>query len=141
MGNASKGESRLRLSEERGRALLTILLTNRQDLVVRDEPLDIGLDYMVAIDDPAKRGVRRFGIGMKATEQPTTKVRVKDWVKEIRRHGPFPFPVILAVVEIRQADLMYSWVTAPTKRGSGVKLTDAEPELAALTDATLQVIV
>jgi hypothetical protein len=136
-----------RLAEERGRALLTILLTNRRDLAIQDFTNDdVGIDYMVTIHDPQRQGLRQFGIELKASLDAARIADVKSQARveleRIRRHGPFPFPVVLALVAIEKSQMWFAWATQPVADDGEYRLIfPGKVEIAPFDDRSLDAIV
>jgi hypothetical protein len=140
--------TRERLADERGRALLTILLTNRNDVALVDvsKSPDFGLDFVVAIGNENEEGVRQFGIQLKASAgsnggKECDRV-VLQAIKQGRNRGPFPFPVVLVYVLAETSQMWFAWITKPTNANGQTKLALTENgELQPLNDDTLEGII
>jgi hypothetical protein len=50
--------------QKRAKALATILLTDRDDLLIEEVSNEIGLDYIVRFRTTGKEGLREFGVSV-----------------------------------------------------------------------------
>src|ERR1700731_3103781 len=85
---------------ERTRALAMIHLTRRKDLVVRNAPPDIGLEFIVSITkDPGEPSLRQFGVVLRGVKSAVTEAHLdkvlRPTLQSFLRTGPFPYPVCL----------------------------------------------
>src|SRR3712207_920324 len=82
---------------ERARALAFVLLTRRDDLVVKETREENGLDYTVSIKTAGDVGQRPFGVYLAAGVTPVALDSARDQLKpavgRVRSLGPFHFPV------------------------------------------------
>jgi hypothetical protein len=114
---SQKTAQQARLIGERVRALATILLTRRSDMSVRELTEDIGLDLVATILQEDKPGLRQFGVELRGVwskvtaEQANTNLR--PTMRQMLRHGPFPFPVALFFYTMENGEGWYTWTNEP----------------------------
>jgi hypothetical protein len=119
--------------EERARALALVLLTRREDLVVKETGEENGLDFTVYIKTEDNLGNRPFGIHLAATMTPVTLDTANDQLKpvleKVQSVGPFLFPVCVFYFTVKDDQGYYTWAYEPTVTAEG------EPKLAAHSTA------
>jgi hypothetical protein len=120
----SKAEQRRQvLVDKRARALATMLLTRREDLLVEEVGDDIGLDYIVRFPTAGKPGVREFGIALRGAREAATAGDaaqvLRPVLRQLERYGPFARPVCLFLFAMDHDRAWYTWVAEPYASGDG----------------------
>jgi len=112
---------------ERARALATVLLTRRSELVVRDTKEENGLDFTVHIRTQDEPGKRPFGVLLRATMTPVTTDAANKLLKpsmaSIQAIGPFNFPVCVFYFTVKDDQGYYTWAVEP------IITNDCQPKL------------
>jgi hypothetical protein len=107
---------------ERSRALATLLLTRRSDVVVQDVSEDIGVDLVARLAS-GKAGLRQFGIELRYVLEPVTADHANKVIRPTLRshhaYGPFPFPVVIFFFTMRDNGGWYTWVADPVVQADG----------------------
>jgi hypothetical protein len=132
--------------EKRARALATILLTRRNDLLIEEVQDDIGQDYIVRFHTKGKDGLREFGVGLKGTLTAATKDDadgvLRPVMQEKKRYGPFLRPVCLFLFAMENDAGWYTWVEEPMEKAGKVLLRScAEPDCHQLDKRALKEII
>src|SRR5437762_3307940 len=108
---------------ERARALAMVLLTRRDDLVVKETREENGLDYTVYLKAESNEGTRPFGVCLSASMIPVTLDRVnqqlKPVMKKVRSIGPFHFPVCVFHFNVKDGQGYYAWAYEPVISAEG----------------------
>jgi hypothetical protein len=121
---------------ERARALAVVLLTRRDDLVVKDTKEENSLDYTVDIKTGDGAGNRPFGVYVAGTMSPTTldgaTKQLQPVVRQVQSLGPFHFPVCVFFFTVKDDQAHYAWAYEPVIAGKG------EPRLTAHAAAPCQ---
>jgi hypothetical protein len=117
---------------ERARALATIYLTGKPDLIVSEETTDIGVDYWVTLNAEGKDGQRRFGVEVrgvwsKVTAEHANKV-LYPTMQGLLRYTPYAFPVVLFFFTMENSEGWYTWVAEPVVSSDGEIKLDEHPE-------------
>jgi hypothetical protein len=112
-----------RFIAERVRALAVVYLTRREDLIVREEPADVGIDLLVTLNLEEKEGLRQFGVEVRgdwsaATASQANQV-LRPVMQGIMRYGPFPFPVALFFFTMENNEGWYAWAAEPVVSEDG----------------------
>lgn len=111
-----------RLMRERARALATLLLTRRPDVLVQDMTDDIGVDLVARLAGE-QRGLRQFGVELRYVLEPVTAAHANKVIRPTLRshtaYGPFPFPVVLFFFTMRDNGGWYTWVAEPIVTTAG----------------------
>lgn len=114
--------------EERARALALVLLTRREDLVVKETREENGLDFTAYVKTERHLGNRPFGIYLAATMTPVTldtaNNHLKPVLEQVHSVGPFLFPVCVFYFTVKDDQGYYTWAYEPTVTAEG------EPKLA-----------
>jgi hypothetical protein len=133
---------------ERARALAMVLLTRRDDLVVKETKEEEGdPDYTVYINGEESVGQRPFGVYLAATMTPVTldvaNKQLKPAMEQVQRRGPFQFPVCVFYFTVKDDQGYYAWAYEPvvTKEGQPRLKSHSEASCRRLTDAALEEIV
>ena len=112
--------------DERTRALATMYLTRRRDLILKYEGEDAGIDILVEIDERMKTGRRMFGVELKGTKSKTTislaNKGLKPSVQRFRRFPELPYPVCLIYFTMVDNAGYYTWLTEPVIETQSAKL-------------------
>ncbi len=111
---------------ERARALATVVLTRRRDLLVVDTKSGSGLDFHVYIDREDKPMRLMFGVLLRGVPSPLTidhanKV-LGPTLGQFRRLGKFTYPVCLLFFTMRDEQAFFSWLAEPVVKGGVPKL-------------------
>jgi hypothetical protein len=107
---------------ERAKALAMVLLTRRDDLVVKETKEENGLDYTVYItgDNVVNRP---FGVCMTATMAPVTldeaNKQLKPAMEKVRSIGPSHFPVCVFYFTVKDDQGYYAWAYEPVVTAGG----------------------
>lgn len=132
-----------RLMEARARALATVLLTRRADVLVHDGD---GTDFdFCATLESDKAGLRQLGVELKWQLDPLTAEQGNGWLRDRDRWtaltaaGPFPFPVVVFFFTMQDDGAWYTWAAEPVVGADGrAKLPlRAEPDCRPLTAGAL----
>jgi hypothetical protein len=121
---ASKSLKRDRLIGKRVRSLAIVYLTARDDVVIDETDPDPGLDLMVRITAPKNGGIRKFGVALRgawaSVSETGANEAVRPVLRELKRRGPFPFPVCLFFFTMEETQGWFAWfaepVTGPDER-------------------------
>jgi hypothetical protein len=120
-----KEQQRGLLIEKRARALMMMLLTHREDLLIEEVKAseDVGLDYIVRFHTQGKEGLREFCIEPKGVWPAVTKERadkvLRRSVEQMKRYGPFLRPVCLFLFTMENDSAWYTWVAEPVESQDG----------------------
>jgi hypothetical protein len=103
---------------ERARALATVYLTRRDDLVVTKAGPGTGLDLLIFITKKEREpSVRQFGVFLRGAKGPVTEARadriLRPTMQSFLRVGPFPYPVSLFYFTMEDDQGYYTWVAEP----------------------------
>lgn len=132
---------------ERAKALAIVLLTRRDDLVVKETKEDNGLDYTVYIKTEDNVGDRPFGVCTEATMTPVTLDEANEHLKPVleraRSTTRFNFPVCVFYFTVKNDQGYYAWVYEPvvTAAGEPRLSADATPQCRPLSNESLEEIV
>src|SRR5262249_7671085 len=114
---AIKESERLKLVAARARALAIMFLTRDPRLVVEETKDDIGLDLIVRFQHKHKDGIRQFGVEIRgaltAMTQEGANKALRAKFAQMKRYGPFPFPVYLFFFTMVETQAWYSVVMEP----------------------------
>jgi hypothetical protein len=106
-----------RLIGERVRAVAIVYLTRRPEITIHEETKDIGIDLLAFITPEDRTGVRQFGVQLKGIWEDVTAEQanraLRPNMREMLRHGPFPFPIILFFFTMETNQGWYTWVVEP----------------------------
>jgi hypothetical protein len=122
---AVKEQQRELLIEKRARALLIMLLTHRDDLLIEEVKANeaVALDYVVRFHTKGKEGLREFWIEVKGVWPALTKDRADKMLRpsldQIKRDGPFLRPVCLFLFTMETDAAWYTWVAEPMESQDG----------------------
>jgi hypothetical protein len=115
---------------ERIRALATILLTRRSDLLVVETKNGTGLDLHVYVDREDKPMRLMFGVLLRGVPSPVTIDHANNilvtTVGQFQRMGKFIYPVCLFFFTMREEQAFFSWLAEPTVNGGVPKLVHHE---------------
>ena len=132
---------------ERAKALAIVLLTRRDDLVVKETKEENGLDYTVLMKTGNNVGSRPFGVYMGASMSPVTPEGANKLLKPVMGRvqciGPFHFPVCVFYFTAKDDQGYYSWAYEPVVTAEGqLRLkTHAEAHYNKLSNESLEDIV
>jgi hypothetical protein len=102
------------VSAMRAQALAKLLLTERTDLDVVEEPSRLGYDYLVNIQASAVAMTPIFAVEVEGTRRRITSQILRDWLVGLRppKHlDQMPWCLFIFQVETRQG--MYCWLNEP----------------------------
>jgi hypothetical protein len=128
---------------ERARALATVCLTRRADLVLTATKQDGGLEYHVAIEREGKPMRPMFGVLLRAVFEPVTADQankiVSPTVSQFQKSGGFTYPVALLFFTMREDQAFFAWLAEPVIdcAGSPKLLLHKQTDCRALTDVLL----
>lgn len=119
-------QSELRLVETRAKALLTISLTSRNDLVLHEQTDAYGVDFIVSITNNGAATSRIFGVLLKATVQSSDSTSVSFPAKTLSYYKDNPFPVCLCYFFMSNDKGFYKWpIEAIVDQDGNPRLTPA----------------
>jgi hypothetical protein len=103
---------------ERTRALATVYLTRRDDLMVTKAGPGVGLEFLVFITKQGREpSVRQFGVFLRGAKGPVTEARadrdLRPAMQSFLRAGPFPYPVCLFYFTMDDDQGYSTWVAEP----------------------------
>lgn len=101
------------LTEVRAKALLTISLTSRDDLLISELDDDFGYDFLVRIIKDGFPSSRMFGIELKATARVTDEYDISLDRQNVSRYKDIPFPVCLFFYYMSDDKGYYKWLVEP----------------------------
>jgi hypothetical protein len=136
-----------RFVADRARALVMVLLTRREDLVVTERKEDYGLDYIVSIRSEEGVGERSFGVLMRATMTPVTidnaNKQLKPTMANVRMKGPFIYPVCIFYFTVKDDKGYYTWAYEPVvgKDGTPALRYRSEAHCHVLDDGSLGALI
>src|SRR2546425_473449 len=97
---------------ERARALAMVVLTRRDDLVVKESKEENALDYTVYLKTEEDVGIRPFGVFLAATMSPVTldvaNQKLKTAMAKVQSIGPFQFPVCVFYFTVKDDQGYYA---------------------------------
>jgi hypothetical protein len=100
-----------------------VLLTRRDDLVVKESKEENALDYTVYIKTEVDVGNRPFGVFMMAAMTPVTldgaNKQLKPVLGQVQAIGPFHFPVCVFYVTVKDDQGYYAWAYEPVVTAEG----------------------
>jgi|SRR5579864_781742 len=112
-----------RFIAERVRALAIVYLTRREDLIVTEEPTDVGVDLWVTLNLEHKEGHRKFAVelegGWAAVTADDANTTLYRSMQRMLRDGPFPFPVVLFFFTMENNKGWYTWAVEPVVSSGG----------------------
>jgi hypothetical protein len=115
---------------ERTRALATMYLTRRRDLILKYEDEDAGIDILVEIAERRRTGRRMFGVELKGTKSRTTIGHANKIlgpsVQKFLGFPELPYPVFLAYFTMVDNAGYYTWLTEPIIDDGSAKLSRHE---------------
>jgi hypothetical protein len=133
---------------ERTRALATMYLTRRDDIVIKDaRDAEVGLEYLIYIvKETEVPAVRQFGVALRGTPSPATEGQLdkvlRPTVRGLHRVGLVPYPVCLFHFTMEDNQGYYTWVAEPAVIDGAPKLlTHSEPHCRKLDREALDGIV
>lgn len=111
---------------ERSRALAIVLLTGRDDLVLRDGTAD-GVDLLVGLKQPERTALpRRFGVVLSGSVEPATPGDVPGLIEpraaKLLAGADFSFPVCVFHFTMRDNRGYVAWYLEPILSGGGPRL-------------------
>lgn len=119
-------ESRELFLADRVRAMATVVLTRRDDLVVTETKQSSGLDYHVFVEREDKPMRLAFGVLLRGVSAPVTAEHADKvlgpTMGQFRGMRKFTYPVCLFFFTMRDEQAFFSWLAEPV-------LTDAGPKL------------
>jgi hypothetical protein len=119
---ATADPTQQRLMRERARALATILLTNRDGVTIQDVEGDIGFLLLATLSPTKVPGLRQLGVALRYVLAPVTAEQADHKLTlfwPARKHGPYPFPVVLFFFTMQDEGAWYSWVAEPVVAAGG----------------------
>lgn len=132
---------------ERAKALALVLLTRRDDLIIKQTKEETGLDFTVSIRSEDEPGLRPFGVLMRATMTPVTveqaNAQLKPTMGSAESLGPFQYPVCVFYFTVKEDQGFYTWAYEPviTEGGDPKLKAHHDAHCAELNDETLAGII
>lgn len=119
-------ESKELFLADRVRAMATVVLTRRDDLVITDTKQSTGLDYHVFIDREDNPMRLTFAVLLRGVPSPVTPEHANKvlgpTLGQFRAMRKFTYPVCLFFFTMREEQAFFAWLAEPV-------LTDAGPKL------------
>jgi hypothetical protein len=139
-------DSREQLLAERLRALATVILTRRGDLIIVDTKRDTGLDLHVSIDREDKSMRLTFGVLLRGLPTSVTIEQanraLSPTIAQFQGMRKFTYPVCLFVFITRDDQALFSWLAEPVVTGGAPKLVHhTKAHCVPLTDELLGQVV
>jgi len=108
---------------DRSEALAGLLLTSRNDLQVHNEKKkDTGVDFLVSVKEGDAPSTQYFVVQVTGT----TSSDKNDWLKGVndnfKSSNSYYLPACIFVVNVKDNNVVYSWLAEPTVVNQGVKL-------------------
>ncbi|MCI0461187.1 MAG: hypothetical protein L0Z62_29925 [Gemmataceae bacterium] len=132
---------------ERGKALALVLLTRRDDLLVKETKEENGLDYTVHIKTPDNLGDQPFGVYVASGMTPVTldgaSKQLQPVMEKVQSIGRFAFPVCVFYFTVKDDEGYHAWAYEPfvTPEGTLKLLLPAEARCRKLNNESLAEIV
>ena len=131
---------------DRVRAMATVLLTRRDDLVVNETKQSTGLDYHVFGDREDKPMRLAFGVLLRGVSSPVTAEHANKvlgpTMGQFQGMRKFTYPVCLFFFTMREEQAYFSWLAEPRVTDSGPKLVHHDKaNCVPLTDELLNLVV
>ena len=131
---------------DRVRAMATVVLTRRDDLVVTEAGLGTGLDYHVFVAREDKPMRLAFGMLLRGVSAPVTAEHANKVLAptmgQFQGMRKFTYPVCLFFFTMRDERVYFSWLAEPRMTDTGPKLVHHDKaNCAPLTDELLDGII
>jgi len=101
------------LIKVRAKALLTISLTSRNDLILSELNEDYGFEFLVRILKDGSPTNRMFGIELKASAQVTEGPMISLQRDHVATYKDIPFPLCLFFFSMHKDRGYYAWLVEP----------------------------
>lgn len=139
-------ESKELFIADRVRAMATVVLTRRDDLVVTETKQGTGLDLHVFIDREDKPMRLAFGVLLRGVSSPVTAEHANKvlgpTMGQFRGMRKFTYPVCLFFFTMREEQAFFSWLAEPLMTDAGPKLVHHDKaNCVPLTDDLLERVV
>jgi hypothetical protein len=112
------------------RAMATVIMTRRDDLVINETKQSTGLDYHVFIGREDKPMRLAFGVLLRGVPSPVTaeyaNKALAPTMGQFQGMRKFTYPVCLFFFTMREEQAFFSWLAEPVLTGSGPKLVHHE---------------
>jgi hypothetical protein len=113
-------------SAMRAEALAKLLLTERNDLEVIEQPPGVGYDMLVRIRTEAPALVPEFAVEVKGTRRNATAQKLREWLGTLRiRERGVGLPWCLFVFQVEKRQGTYCWLYEPVVDENGAALLSA----------------
>jgi hypothetical protein len=120
---ATRTASQKRFIVDRVQALAVVYLTLHGNLIVTEEPRDIGVDLWGALDLENKDGHRKFGVELRGVWTAVSADHAYEVlypaIRRLNRYGPFAFPVVLFFFTMENNEGLYTWAAEPVVSATG----------------------
>jgi hypothetical protein len=132
---------------ERAKALAIVLLTRRNDLVVRETKEENGLDCTVDVRTAGHPGKRSFGVYLAAAMTPVNvdaaNRQLEAALARVHSLRPIPYPVCVFFFTVKDDQGYYTWAVEPvvTPEGQPKLKTHSEAHCDKLDNEALDGIV
>jgi hypothetical protein len=119
-------ESKEQFIADRVRALATVVLTRRDNLVVAETKQSTGLDYHVNVEREDKPMRLVFGVLLRGVSSPVTAEHANKVLAptmgSFQGMRKFTYPVCLFFFTMREEQAFFSWLAEPRATDAGPKL-------------------
>jgi hypothetical protein len=102
-----------RMIETRGRAMLTVAFTSRDDLLLQEMPEGFGFDFAARISREGSDSTRLFAVDLKAELKAPESGLIELPARLIPAHKDTPFPVCLCYFLMHGDKGYYLWLVKP----------------------------
>jgi len=131
---------------ERSRAMMTIILTRRTDLTIRDTKQGTGLDHHIYIEREDKPMRLAFGLLLRGVASATTIAKANTILRptmgQFQGMRKFTYPVCLFFFTMADDKGYFSWLAEPILGEGGPKLLHREKaDCVDLTNEKLEEVV
>jgi hypothetical protein len=139
-------ESKERFIADQVRALATIILTRRGDLMIVETKKDTGLDFHVYIDREDKPMRLMFGILLRGVSSPVAPDHANKvlgpTMGQFQGMRKFTYPICLFLFTMREEQAFFSWLAEPIVNDDVPKLIHHnKANIVPLTDELLDQVV
>src|SRR5262249_50709177 len=102
------------VNEMRATSLAKLLLTERDDLEIIDEPAGLGYDLLVRIYSAESTVLPEFAVEVKGTRGRITTQKLREWLTDTRAGtSAKELPWCLFVFQVESRKGMYCWLHEP----------------------------
>lgn len=109
--------------QERSEALVSLLLTNREDVAIRrDGGRDSAVDLIVELKDGGKEPATMLLLAQVKGTLHSNRAEWENGVREMLQAGPYHLPTCVFMVNVRDNHAEYAWLAEPRVEGKSAQL-------------------